>query len=341
MPSSVPVDAETRREIIEKVAATLKDHYVFPNVGEMMANALLGALEGHDYDELATSEDLCDQLTNDLQEISRDLHVRVRYSEQPHPVSPPTESFSPEEIAMWTDIAQRANYGFYRVERLPGNIGYIDLRNFWDAGWGGAGDTAVAAMSLLYHTEALIFDLRQNGGGSPSMVALLISYLVDGEPIHLNSFYHRSEDKTTQTWTLPYVPGKRMPDKPVYVLTSSRTFSGAEEFAYNLKNMKRATLIGETTGGGAHPGGDIYVTPHFRVFVPIGRPINAISGTNWEGTGVEPDIHAPKEEALKVAHRLALETVLQNLGDSPAGAAKTQAEEARKTLEDLTDQNVT
>jgi C-terminal processing protease CtpA/Prc len=169
------------------------------------------------------------------------------------------------------------------------------------------------------------------------MVALLISYLVGPEPVHLNSFYMRSEDKTTQSWTQAYVPGKRMADKPVYVLTSNRTFSGAEEFSYNLKNLKRATLIGETTGGGAHPGDDVFVHPHYRVFVPIGRPINPVSGTNWEGTGVEPDIAVPQEQALTVAHRMALEDLLDKLGDAPKGAARTQAEEARAALAELPD----
>jgi C-terminal processing protease CtpA/Prc len=329
------IDADTRRQVVEGVARALADYYVFPDKGQMMSSAILGALEGRDYDRLTTPETLCEQITADLQTVSGDGHVRVRYNEEPRPVTPPTEEFSPEELAEWSDIARRANFGFYRVERLAGNVGYLDLRNFWGATFEGAGETAAGAMALLYHTEALIIDLRQNGGGSPSMVALLTSYLVGPEPVHLNSFYDRSGDKTTQSWTLPFVPGKRMPDKPVYVLTSKRTFSGAEEFAYNLKNLKRGTIIGETTGGGAHPGGDISVTPHFRVFVPTGRPINPISGTNWEGTGVEPDIAVAKEQALEVAHRLALETVLAKLGDAPMGAARTQAEEAREALKKL------
>jgi hypothetical protein len=335
MASDATIDPDTRREVVEKVAETLKDHYVYPEIGETMSSALLGALENHDYDELTTPQGFCERLTTDLQTISKDLHVRVRYNEEPSLVQPPSTEYSPEDVAAFTDMARRANHGFYKVERLAGNIGYLDLRNFWDAGWEGAGDTAAAAMSLLYHTEALIFDLRRNGGGSPTMVALLISYLVGADPVHLNSFYSRSEDKTTQSWTQAYVPGKRMADKPVYVLTSNRTFSGAEEFSYNLKNLKRATLIGETTGGGAHPGGDVFVHPHYRVFVPIGRPINPVSGTNWEGTGVEPDIAVPQEQALAVAHRMALKDLLDKLGDAPKGAAKTQAEEARAALAEL------
>jgi C-terminal processing protease CtpA/Prc len=187
-------------------------------------------------------------------------------------------------------------------------------------------------MNLLAHTDALIIDLRKNTGGSPTMIALLSTFLFGPEPVHLNSFYDRSGDKTSQTWTLPYVPGQRTPDKPVFVLTSNRTFSAAEEFTYNLKNLKRATIIGEKTGGGAHPGGDISVTPHFRVFVPVGRAINPISGTNWEGTGIEPDIAVPEAGALDYAYRLALGEVIKRLGDATVGAAKTQIAEARSAL---------
>ncbi|MEO5953401.1 MAG: S41 family peptidase [Chloroflexia bacterium] len=335
MASEATIDQYTRREVTEKVASTLADYYVDPEVGETMSDALLGALAKHDYDELDTPLAFCERLTSDLQAISNDLHLRVRYNDEPSLVQPPSIEYSPEDIAAFTDMSRRVNHGFYKIERLPGNIGYLDLRNFWDVGWEGAGDTASAAMALLYNTDALIFDLRRNGGGSPTMVAFLISYLVGPEPVHLNSFYLRMTDKTTQSWTQAYVPGKRMADKPVYVLTSKKTFSGAEEFSYNLKNLKRATLVGETTGGGAHPGGDVFVHPHYRVFVPIGRPTNPISGTNWEGVGVLPDIAVPQEEALTVAHRMALETVIAKLGDSPKGSARTQSEEAKAALVEI------
>lgn len=167
------------------------------------------------------------------------------------------------------------------------------------------------------------------------MIALLSTFLFGPEPVHLNSFYDRSGDKTSQTWTLPYIPGNRTPDKPVYVLTSSSTFSAAEEFTYNLKNLKRATIVGEKTRGGAHPGRDVSVTAHFRVFVPVGRAVNPISGTNWEGTGVEPDISAPEADALDSAYRLALGDVLTKLGEASTGEAKAHAAEVRSALAEL------
>ncbi len=328
------VDVDARREVVEGVARTIDKHYVFPDVAMAMHDALVSALAAHEYDDLTTPEALCDRLTSDLQAICKDKHVRVRYSEKARLIEPPPEP-SPEAMTAWIAEGRSENFGFYKVERLDGNVGYLDFRTFWEASLTEAGETAVAAMNFLTHTDALIIDLRRNTGGAPSMIALLSSFLFGPEPVHLNSFYDRAGEKTRQTWTLPYVPGKRTPKKPVYVLTSSITFSAAEEFTYNLKNLKRATIIGETTGGGAHPGDDISVTPHFRVFVPTGRAINPISGTNWEGTGIEPDIAVPASEALDHAYRHALKDVLGMLGDASTGAAKSQAEEARAALSRL------
>ena len=169
---------------------------------------------------------------------------------------------------------------------------------------------------LLRNTDAMIIDLRFNTGGSPAMIQLITSYLFKSNPIHLNSFYWRPSDEKSQTWTLPHVPGKRSPDTPVYVLTSPSTFSAAEEFSYNLKNLERATLVGETTGGGAHPGGPIRATDRFTVWVPIGRAINPITNTNWEGTGVTPHIEVPASKALEAAQINALEVLLKKSDDA-------------------------
>jgi C-terminal processing protease CtpA/Prc len=170
------------------------------------------------------------------------------------------------------------------------------------------GSTAVAAMNFLGNVDAIIFDLRHNGGGDPKMIAFISTYLFD-EPTHLNDLYDRKKDSRTQYWTLPYVPGKRLPGKPVFVLTSKRTFSGAEEFSYDLKNLKRATIIGETTGGGAHPVSGHRVDDHFRIGVPFAKAVNPISKTNREGTGVEPDVKVPADEALDVAKKMAAEQI--------------------------------
>lgn len=142
------------------------------------------------------------------------------------------------------------------------------------------------------------------------MIQLITSYLYDSERVHLNNFYYRPQEEITQTWTLPYVPGKRRPDVDVYVLTSSRTFSAAEEFSYNLRNLERATLVGEITGGGAHPGGTRIATDRYTVWVPTGRAVNPVSKTNWEGIGVQPHVEVQADQALTKAKILALEKLL-------------------------------
>jgi C-terminal processing protease CtpA/Prc len=192
-------------------------------------------------------------------------------------------------------------------------------------------------MNFLANTDALIVDLRRNGGGDPAMVALISSYLFAGETVHLNDLYWREGDSTRQWWTLPYVPGRRFGDKkPVYVLTAKRTFSAAEEFTYNLKNLKRATIVGETTGGGAHPGGGRRINNHFGVWVPTGRAINPYSKTNWEGTGVTPDIDVPADHALKVAYVDALKKVQERTTDPDRkNALKGVIETAQKELDEM------
>jgi len=233
----------------------------------------------------------------------------------------------PDEMERMRAIAARVNFGFEKLERLEGNIGYLDLRGFLPAAL--AGETVTAAMNFLANTQAVIIDLRQNGGGEPAEVALISSYLFGSDPVHLNDLYWRPTNETHQWWTSAYVPGKRLTGKDVYILTSNRTFSAAEEFTYNLKSLKRATIIGETTGGGAHPGGPRRINDHFFVNVPSGRAINPITKTNWEGKGVEPDIKVPADKALKTAHLMALEKELPAEKDP---AVKSAIEKLKKEL---------
>ena len=166
------------------------------------------------------------------------------------------------------------------------------------------------------------------------MVALILSYLFGEEPVHLNSMYWRDDDITQQYWTLPHVPGKRFGDKPVYVLIGRKTFSGGEEFAYDLQTRQRATLVGEKTDGGAHPGTSYRLHPHFEAFIPIGRAINPVTGDNWERTGVVPDVPIPAEQALNTAYRLALESVIEGIGEPSSSPLRALLKEAQTALEE-------
>ena len=217
----------------------------------------------------------------------------------------------------------QSNYGFTRLEILPGNVGFVDLRAFNDVRE--AGDTAVAAMNFLANTDAIIIDLRYNGGGSPSMVQLLTSYFLE-DATHLNSFYVRESDSYQQFWSSSHVQGPKLLQQPLYLLIGNRTFSAAEEFAYNLKNLKRATLVGQVTGGGAHPVQYHYFEAiNFGMTIPFGRAINPITHTNWEGTGIAPHIEVVSADALDVAHQKALENLLANTQNEILRHARTWA----------------
>lgn len=288
-------DDAIEHEIVEAIAQAVEENYVYPDKGSSAGSLLREALASGDLDDLQGGE-LANELHTLLVEHTKDLHFAVRVL--PEGWTPPS---SDEEAQQRR--APQAPYGFNSIQRLEGNIGYIDLHGFANAEF--IADTVEAAMQLVQGCETLIFDLRQNGGGDPSAVALISSYLYDPEkPVHLNSLYSRPEDATEEYWTHDEInTALAMPDVPVYVLTSQRTFSAAEEFSYNLRNLDRATIVGETTGGGAHPVDFILLHSddtdrYYQLVLPNARAINPITNTNWEGTGVKPHIECAADEAL-------------------------------------------
>lgn len=304
------LDATTRATVIEGALKNLNDAYVFPEVAKKMEQAVRERLARKEYDAVSSPAQLASMLTTHLREVSKDKHLRVVYQPRGFPAE---RKPAKEDLEKERAMRSLQNFSFQKVERLEGNIGYIDLRGFEEANW--AADTAAAAMNFLANTDALIFDMRNNGGGQPEMVQLLCSYLFNSRT-HLNDIYWRPTNKTTEYWTLDKVAGKKYGDqKEVYVLTSRRTFSAAEEFTYNLKNLKRATIVGETTSGGAHPVDFYRINNHFGIGVPAGRAINPISKTNWEGTGVTPDIAISAELALKAAQLDAMKKLAARISD--------------------------
>ena len=334
VPPDMTIDAATRTQVIESLFKDLNDAYVFPETAKKMEADVRRRMTNKEYDTLVSAREFAQKLTDDLQAISKDKHIRVRFSKNAIPVRKDREEPTAEELAEQVNYMRRVNFGFEKIERLQGNIGYVDLRGFMDPKAGA--ETVSAAMSFLANTSALIFDLRQNGGGDPEMVALISSYLFGDKPVHLNSLYWRKGDRTEDFFTKPNLANKKFGDKDVYVLTSNRTFSGAEEFSYNLKNLKRATIVGETTGGGANPGGMFRLTEHFGAFIPTGRAVSPITKTNWEGSGVEPDIKAPKEQALKIAYLMALNKAAEKTKDEELkNALKRTIEQTQKELDEM------
>lgn len=299
--ANVTIDAAERKKVIDGVGDVLKEYYIELAVAEQMADALKAHEAKGDYNSLTDGDAFASQLRKDLLAVSHDKHLGVSFNSYK---APPRGEPTPEDEARFHKQMERQNCAFDKVEILPNNIGYIKFDGFMDAEF--CGPTVVAAMGFVAHTDALIFDLRQNGGGQPAMVTLIASYLFD-KPTHLIDMYFRKEDRTQQNWTLSYLPGKRMPAQPVYVLTSKQTFSGGEEFAFDLQTQKRAVIVGETTGGGAHPVSGHMVADYFMVGVPFAKSLDPVTKTNWEGTGVEPDVKVPATDALETAQKLALE----------------------------------
>ncbi len=295
----VKLDAKMKSDAITNLSTTLIENYVFLDTAKSVKASLEKNLKAGLYDKIDDPNEFAQQITKDIQGITHDKHLRFGFNPgMAADLLKGDGEENPEMQKRYAEEMKQGNYGFKKMEILAGNIGYLDLRGFNEASI--AKETGAAAMNFLANTNAIIFDLRENGGGDPNMVKFLCSYLFEGK-VHLNDLYYRKKNETEEYWTLETVPGKKMPNVDVYVLTSNYTFSGAEEFTYNLKNLKRATIIGENTGGGANPGGSVRITENFICFVPTGRAINPITKTNWEGTGIAPDIECKKEDALNVA----------------------------------------
>jgi retinol-binding protein 3 len=295
----VTLDAAFRKRVIDEIDADLAEFYIDAGLAKRMQEAVQSHQRAGEYDSITDGDVFAARLTEDLRAVSHDKHLNVNFSPFK---TPDRRTPGPDDIARMQKQMQHDNCAFRKVEILPGNIGYVKFDGFAPADMCAA--TAVAAMGFVAHTDAVIFDLRENGGGDPAMVAFVASFLFD-KPTHLNDLYNRKEDSTRQFWTLSYLPGERIPKQPVFVLTSRRTFSGAEEFTYDLKTQKRATIIGETTGGGAHPVGGHPVADYCMVGVPFAKAVNPITKTDWEGTGVEPDVKVSAADALSTAEKLA------------------------------------
>jgi retinol-binding protein 3 len=318
------IDAATRNRVIEGVLQRLHEGYVFPDKAAEMARAVRTQVKRGAYSRIVSARGFADTLTRDLRAVSHDLHLEVVYQREVRDEVPDAEP-SPQERRERRAFGRRVNFGLERVERMSGNVGYLEIRSFnFDAA--DVDSTLTAAMNFLAHTDALIVDLRRNGGGEPSMVAAVCSYLMPANTL-INKFYWRPQRRWDEFRTGP-VRGRHYGlTRPLYVLTSDQTFSGAEEFAYDVQTQKRGEVVGDTTGGGAHPGGLRRITDHFGVWIPSGRAVNPITGTNWEGTGVRPDVPVPADGALRTAHLRALEHLIRNESDESRKVALQQISE--------------
>lgn len=293
---SLTMETTEIREIVDRTAQLVEQHYVFADVGAQLAGLL-----ATNTDTYATHTDpkaLAEAVSDDLQSVNGDKHLRLVHHETELPFE---DGDASADYAKIVAESHRTGGGIARVERLDGNIGVLEIRpQLFPPSVAGA--AMAAAMNLLASVDALIVDVRRCPGGDPNMVAFAATYLLGEDRLRLNDLYERASDNLMQSWTLPYVPGPRFGGtKPLYVLVGKGTFSGGEDLAYSLQQLGRATVVGERTGGGAHPRRGFRVHPHLMAAVPVARTINPVSGTNWEGVGVAPDLETPADNAFVVA----------------------------------------
>ena len=306
---------EQRNTLLKAVCELLQDKYVFPDLASRAVVKIRELNERGSYNGLEGEAEFAEAVTGDLQRFTRDSHLRVVFD--PARVGKLRDDGTKAGDHNLSEMSRLRNHGFARVENLKGNVGYVDIRHFFAPSI--AGETAAAAMRCIADSDAVLVDLRNNTGGNPSMVQFLCSYFFGGEtPVHLNSITSRPQRKTTEYWTLPHVPGKRMPDVPLYVLVSAHTFSGGEEFAYNMASLERGTVVGEPTAGGANPAGIDVLSDRFYATIPHATPTHPVTQSNWEGCGVRPHITTHADRALETAHILALQRLAEKAPNETA-----------------------
>ncbi|HRI52983.1 MAG TPA: S41 family peptidase [Pseudomonadota bacterium] len=327
--ADAPLTAADRRQIVATLAQKLRARYVYPERGEAIATKLQAHAAHGDFDGARTTKALGEVLDRDLTAVGDDRHFRIRFVPE---FDPALEDYNhvpgSEEIAQGrADMARRA-FGIARVERLPGNVGYLDIRGFGPAEF--VAPAYDQALALLAGTDALVVDLRSNGGGEPLAVSYFVShFFTEGDERHLNDIFDRPSGKTREYWTLP-VTGPRYL-RPVILLTSHSTASGAEECAYDLQTQKRATLVGETTAGAANPGGPVAIGHGLVAFVPTGRPINPVTHADWEKVGVKPDLAVPAADAMKTAYLSLLD---RRLAEAKDPGEKDELQDVRRRAMD-------
>jgi hypothetical protein len=328
------LDAKERARVVEAVIAQVRARFYSPEKAALAERMLRSRLKRGDYDAITEPREFANVLTEHLVKDGQDAHFVVIYSPQPvprnmplpwEPAPPEVEKFRAEREERWRRMALREAYGISRVERLDGNVGYLRLTSFPEPKH--AGEAAASAMRILSATDALIIDLRGNGGGDNELVALYLGWLLPERTHVLDTLWKGRPKQALHTPASP-VAG-RYGDKEVYLLTDGDTFSAAETLAYDLQARKRARVVGETTRGGANPGVALPVDDHFVVGVPMGQTVHALTKTSWEGVGVKPDLPVPAADALRTAHVAAL-TALAKRAEEPM-----QVEEVQEALKAL------
>ena len=300
------ISLKEKSVIVKSLSENILETYIDLEIAKKMTSELNANLKSSRYKSISSADEFSKVVTNDLQKISHDLHLKLNF--EPKRIAQSKRTM-PEEMKMKMEKMMalkmaEINYGFTEVKILNGNIGYLNLRMFADIDL--AREAATAAMNFLSNTKAILIDLRTNGGGVPSMMQLLSSYFTGADPVVLSDFYERKTDSKTQLLTFPNIDGKRMTNTPLYILTSKNTFSAAEAFTYSLKHLDKAIVVGEVTKGGANRTKRINLDDNFSVSMPYIQAIHPVTKSNWEGTGVQPTIKTTEKEAFVRAYIAAI-----------------------------------
>ena len=317
---ATPRTVEARRDKVWRLAALVREHYQDEEAATRLANALVRQLDAGAYDDASLPDaEFAARLTRDLRNVVDDKHMAVM------------SGMAGRQPNLTTDagFALKINYGVQAVRRLPGNVGLIEINFFPSLGFRDALlDRYAAAMTLVRDTRALIVDVREHMGGEPETVAYFVSYFYDRAPFVVNRIRYRPSRVDAFSTTAAPRGGRYGERRPLYVLVSAQTFSGAEEFAYDLQATKRASIVGEVTGGGANPNEAFDLRDGFFAYVPNGAAVNPVTGTNWEGVGVQPDVSMPAARALEASQRLALDAALAQAIDDAERRSIREALEA-------------
>ncbi|HTH50064.1 MAG TPA: S41 family peptidase [Candidatus Limnocylindria bacterium] len=319
--------AAERTEVIGTLVAKVNALYVYEELAKKMTAAILEHQQHHDYDAITNREAFARQLTVDLHAVNNDGHLGVEWSASPIGDEKP-EAPSQDSADAFRKTWSRSNFNFRKVEVLDGNIGLLQVDTFFPSEW--IKDLVQSSMTFLANSDAVIVDIRKNHGFADG--GLLIASYFFNDPVHWNDNHDRDAGTLRQSWTLPVVPGAKLADKDVYILVSKDCFSAAEDFAYNLQALGRAKVIGEVTGGGAHPTKPYKIGTYFMASIPFAHGVNPVTHTDWEGKGVQPDVKVPADQALLTAQILAIEAVIRrnpNDQDRDSGLRQVIAEKEK------------
>ena len=309
-----PLTETEKKQVVDSVCKILNDYYVYPDVAKKTADYISTNFTNGIYKKVNDPTELASRLTQDVRSINHDKHFHVFFD--PDKVADERKAITTKDstvlIQKEIESGIEFNFGFQEVKILDGNIGYINFVGFEDLQY--SAETINGAMSLLANTKAMIIDLRYNHGGYQNTLDYIASFFFSQEPAHLFDDYIREGGKTkeVQHWTFPYINGKRRPHIPLYFLTSNFSFSGAEALPFAFQGLKRAVVVGETTGGGAHAWIGKIATDRFYVHVPNAYSSDPKTKKDWEGVGVKPDIEVPAKDALLRAHIEALEKLAKS-----------------------------